>query len=68
MDADDHKSTSGYNIFINDNLVSWRSVKQKTTALSTAEAEIDAATECVKEMRRDTIQIRNSQRYRLALP
>ena len=50
MDTVDYKSTSGYAIYLNGNLISWRSTKQKSTALSTAEAEIAAATECVKEM------------------
>ena len=35
----DRKSTSGYFTFIGENLVTWRSKKQKVVALSSAEAE-----------------------------
>ena len=50
-DADDRKSTSGYLFLIAGGPVSWRSRKQSTVALSTAEAEYVAlsiaAQECV---------------------
>ena len=50
-DADDRKSTSGYLFLIAGGPVSWRSRKQSTVALSTAEAEYialsTAAQECV---------------------
>lgn len=35
----DRKSTSGYFMFVGENLVTWRSKKQKVVALSSAEAE-----------------------------
>jgi Reverse transcriptase (RNA-dependent DNA polymerase) len=38
-DADDRKSRSGYFTFVGGNLVTWRSKKQNTVALSSAEAE-----------------------------
>ena len=50
-DMDDRKSTSGYMFQIAGGPVSWRSKKQDTVALSTAEAEYvalsSAAQECV---------------------
>jgi hypothetical protein len=49
-DRDGAKSTSGYCIFINGNLISWQTKKQPTVALSTAEAEYMAAVEVVKEV------------------
>src|SRR6185437_1047209 len=49
-DLEDRKSTTGYVVFINDNLVSWNTKKQATVALSTAEAELMAAAEVIKEV------------------
>ncbi len=49
-DSDDRKSTSGYCVFINNNLVSWNTRKQQTVALSSAEAELMAMTEVRKEV------------------
>ena len=49
-DLDDRKSTTGYVMFINDNPVSWNSKKQQTVALSSAESEYMAISECMKEM------------------
>lgn len=47
-DVDGRRSTTGYLVMVNGNLVSWSSKKQPTVALSTAEAEymgMSAATE-----------------------
>ena len=46
---DDRKSVSGYIVCINGNPVSWSSRKQKTTALSSCEAEFLALSEAVRE-------------------
>lgn len=46
----DRKSTTGFLIYVGDNLVSWSSKKQSTVALSTTEAEIIAATETMREV------------------
>jgi hypothetical protein len=46
----DRKSTTGYCIFINNNLVSWNVKKQPTVALSTAEAELMSIVEVIKEV------------------
>ncbi len=48
MDCDARRSTSGYMICLNCNLVYWASKKQAVTAQSTAEAETIAACEGVK--------------------
>jgi hypothetical protein len=47
---EDFRSTTGYAIYLNNKLISWKSCKQVNTALSAAEAEIVAATECIKEI------------------
>ncbi|KAI7939977.1 hypothetical protein MJO28_013629 [Puccinia striiformis f. sp. tritici] len=44
------KSTTGYLILWNDNLISWRSKKQATHSLSSTEAECIAITEVTKEL------------------
>ena len=63
-DAGDRKSTSGYMFCIAGGPVSWRSKKQSTVALSTAEAEYvalsSAAQECVW-MRRLNSDLGNSR-------
>ena len=48
-DADDRKSTSGYMFLIAGGPVSWKSRKQSTVALSTAEAEYVALSTAVQE-------------------
>ena len=42
-DKDTRKSTAGYLVYINDTLICWKSTREKTIALSTAEAEYLAA-------------------------
>ena len=49
-DKNDHKSTTGYTVFVNDNIVSWNTKKQATVALSTAEAELMSLVELAKEI------------------
>jgi hypothetical protein len=44
------KSTTGYLILWNDNLISWQSKKQSTISLSSTEAEYIAITEVTKEL------------------
>ena len=50
-DADDRKSTSGYLFLIAAGPVSWKSRKQSTVALSTAEAEYVALSAAVRDVR-----------------
>ncbi len=49
-DVDNRKSTTGVAIVLNGGLVSWTSKLQSTIALSTAEAETNAATDAVKQV------------------
>jgi hypothetical protein len=49
-DLEERKSTSGFIIKINGCPVIWKSQKQKSVSLSTAEAEISAAGAAVKEI------------------
>ena len=49
-DMDDRRSTTGVVMKINGTAVSWKSKKQTTTALSSAEAEYYAAGEATKEI------------------
>lgn len=46
----DYRSTTGFVVFLNGGPVVWASRIQKLTAQSTAEAEVIAATDCVKEV------------------
>ena len=48
-DKVDRKSTTGYCVYVNDNLISWNTKKQTTVALSTAEAELMAIVEAVRK-------------------
>lgn len=47
--TDTRRSTSGYVFMLNGAAISWKSQRQKSTALSTAEAEYIALAECAKE-------------------
>jgi hypothetical protein len=49
-DLHDRKSTTGFLVYLGGNLILWRSTRQRTTALSSCEAEIDAASSCVREI------------------
>ena len=49
-DAVDSKSTTGYVVLLNGNLITWNTRKQNTVALSSAEAELMALVEVTKEM------------------
>lgn len=46
----DRKSTTGYTIFLNGNLLSFRTLKQKITALSSCEAEYIAFSTAIQEL------------------
>jgi hypothetical protein len=48
-DQGDRKSTSGFVFMLNGGAISWQSCKQRTVALSTAEAEYISLAEAVKE-------------------
>jgi hypothetical protein len=48
--VDNWKSTSGFAIFLNDCLISWKSSKQTIVALSIAEAEYIALSSCIQEL------------------
>lgn len=47
---DDGKSQSGYIFKLNGGTISWRSLKQSSTALSSTEAELIALSEAMKEL------------------
>ena len=49
-DSSDRKSISGYAIKYGGSLISWKSKKQTTTALSTTEAEYMALATVIKEV------------------
>ena len=47
----DRRSITGYVITYNGNPISWCSSKQKTITLSSSEAELQAMTQCLKEVK-----------------
>lgn len=49
-DKTDRKSTTGFMVFVNGGLISWRSRKQSIVALSTAESEYIALSEVCQEL------------------
>jgi hypothetical protein len=49
-DKIDHKSTTGFITYINNNIIQWNTHKQQTVALSSAEAELMAIIDVVKEV------------------
>ena len=49
-DKDNRRSVSGYMIFLNGVLISWKSKLQKVVSLSSSEAEFYACSEAVKEI------------------
>jgi len=49
-DTADSKSTTGYIVLVNNNIISWNTKKQPTVALSSAEAELMALVEVTKEI------------------
>jgi hypothetical protein len=50
-DKERHKSTTGYAVMLNGCLTSWSSKLQKVVSLSTAQAETNAAVDCLREVK-----------------
>ena len=51
QDKNGRKSTSGYLMYLNDNLIDWASKKQRVVAQSSCEAELIAATTAMKQVK-----------------
>lgn len=66
-DQIDRKSTTGYCVFINNNLISWNTKKQPTVALSSAEAELMAIVDVIKEIKWME-QLLSELEYKMILP
>jgi hypothetical protein len=49
-DRSDRKSTTGFCVLLNNNLISWNTKKQPTVALSSSESELMAMVEVMKEV------------------
>jgi sialic acid synthase SpsE len=62
-DADTLRSTNGYAIMLSGGIIGWLSKLQPTVALSTAEAETNAATELVKQIRLFLRELNCLQKY-----
>ena len=60
-DPDTHRSTTGYVFQVNSGAVAWSSRKQRTVALSSAEAEYMALTEAIKHALWTTQVLQNLQ-------
>ena len=67
FDLDTHQSHRGYIIMMNGWTISWRSVKQKSVSLSTAEIEWYAASETGKELLYLRIIMRDDDVFYLSL-
>ena len=50
-DVSDRKSTGAYIVLLNGGIITWKSYKQKCTAVSSTEAEYIALSECVQKLR-----------------
>jgi hypothetical protein len=66
-DLDDRKSTTGYIILMNGNVINWNSKKQATVALSTAEAEYMAISAAVQEIKW-LVQLLTEMQIKVKLP